>query len=105
MANSGEEGRAGVPAASENFRQTGARKLEARPDEPYHPASQFGPGADDSEERSSHLMEPVNANQEETRSAEGQNPPGSFGTEANPQADAFESDPTSATPEQARRPD
>ena len=98
----GTTGPANLPPESLNYRQTGARKLEARPGEPLHTTSWFDGNSSDERDSVSHLMNPVIKN--ETHQYDGVNPPGSFGTEADPQADAVEGDPSRATPAQARRP-
>lgn len=98
-----ELSRQGVPPESENLRQTGARKLEARPDAPYHEESRFHGNSSDERDSVSHLMEPVTEN--ETRQHGGVDPAGSFGHEGDPKADAAaEGDPAAASPAQARRP-
>lgn len=97
---------AGTPPGSANLRQTGARKLEARPGEAVQLASDFSEAA--GIERGEHptgLMEPVGENQERTRSADGRNPPGSFGTEADRLVDTAGQSPETAPRETARRPD
>lgn len=98
----GTTGPAGLPAENLNNRQTGSRKLEARPGEPRLAASWFDGNSSDERDSVSHLMQPVIKN--ETHQYDGVNPPGSFGTEADPKADAVEGDPSEAAAEQAKRP-
>lgn len=93
----------GIPPESGNFRQTGARKLEARPDADCHEESRFAGSSSDEKDSVAHLMEPVTKGK--TRQYDGVNPPGSFGREDDPKQDsAAESDAGSASAEQARRP-
>lgn len=91
-----------VPKESFNYRQTGTRKLESRPGEPLHAASWFDGNSSDERDSVSHLMNPVIKN--ETHQYDGVNPPGSFGTEADPKADAVEGEASEAATEQTRRP-
>lgn len=92
----------GAPAESQNRRHTGARKLEARPDADYHEESRFHGNSSDERDSVAHLMNPIVKG--ETHQYDGVNPPGSFGIEADPQADATESNSSTALPGQARRP-
>ena len=98
----GTNGPAGLPLESLNYRHTGARKLEARPGEPLHTTSWFDGNSSDERDSVSHLMNPVMKN--ETHQYDGVNPPGSFGIEADPKADAVEGDAAEASTRQAKRP-
>lgn len=92
-----------IPPESENLRQTGARKLEARPEAPYHEESRFDGSSSDQRDSVAHLMDPIV--KQETHQYDGVNPAGSFGHEGDPKGEAAtESDVASAAPKQARRP-
>ena len=95
--------RSGIPPESENLRQTGARKFEARPDDPLPTEGVLDASSSDRKDSVKHLMDPVIKG--ETHQYDGVNPPGSFGREDDPKGEAAsESDPSAASPQQARRP-
>jgi hypothetical protein len=80
-----------VPSFNENNRQTGARKLEARPES----TAQTSGGRlerDHVEDvrkaaaQASHLMEPINEVQGKTHTADGRNPPNQTMPELDPNA-------------------
>ena len=93
MTDNQRGGRDGYPAESENLRNSGARKLEARAEGLHNAPEAFEADLDRAHSANSHLMEPVNENQGKTHTADGRNPSGSFGAEGEPSA-ALEPDPT-----------
>jgi hypothetical protein len=99
---SDKQGRTHLAPESENLRNSGTRKLVARPGEPLHTTSWFDGASSDERDSVNHLMEPVIKN--ETHQYDGVNPSGSFATESNPKPEVVEGDPTEATPQQSRRP-
>jgi hypothetical protein len=63
---------------TENLRNSGERKLEARPDGGNRQAGDFLADNDREAAANTHLLEDVDVVYEKTRQSEGENPPGTF---------------------------